>query len=442
MLRVIFAAGLTGMAALAASSSTPTFNKDVLPILQKNCQGCHRPGEAVPMSLLTYDDARPWAKAIKTAVATRQMPPWFADPHYGHFANDRNLSAADISALEKWADNGAPEGDAKDKPAPLVFNQGWNIQPDMVIEMPEAFKVPARGTIDYQYILVKGSFKHDVWVQEAEMRAGDTKVVHHMKAWVRPAGSHWMKDAVPGQFYTAQELGKNDMSEGNDILGKYNPGLGSQSFDVGGTAKFVPQGSDIIFEMHYTADGEATTDRSKLGLVFAKEPPQARYFTSYGPSAHNLVISPGDNNAEVVAEVTVGAEAKLVYVQPHMHLRGKDYEVRVIYPTGESETVFKGKFDFNWQLGYDLAKPLLLPKGTRVLGISHFDNSPNNPFNPDPAKRVLWGFQNWEEMSNCFMGLVVDLKTDIADVFHDSGPSLLPAGKPGPTLAVALAPAK
>ncbi len=435
MLRVSFAACFMGMTALAASPAT--FNKDVLPILQKNCQSCHRPGEAVPMSLLTYDQARPWAKAIKTSVVTRKMPPWFADPKYGHFQNDRTLTSADINTLVAWVDNGAPEGNLTDKPAPLTFHEGWNINPDMVIEMPNEFKVPARGSIDYQYFLVKGNFTEDVWVQEAEMRAGNPKVVHHMKAWVRPAGSHWMQAAVPGVPYAAKELGKNDMSEGNDILGKYNPGLGAQSFDVGGSAKFVPKGSDIIFEVHYTADGEATTDRSKLGLVFAKEPPATRYFTSYGPSAYNLVIAPGDNNGEVVSEVTVGAEAKLVYVQPHMHLRGKDYEVRVVYPTGESETVFKGKFDFDWQLGYDLEKPLLLPKGTRVLGISHFDNSPNNPYNPDSAKLVRWGYQNWEEMSNCFMGLVVDLKTNPAGVFHASGPSLLPANRPGPTLAAA-----
>ena len=437
MLRLPFAACLMGMTALAAStSSSPvTFNKDILPILQRNCQNCHRPGEAVPMPLLSYDQARPWAKAIKAAVVTRKMPPWFADPKYGHFQNDRTLSAADINALVTWADNGAPEGNAKDKPAPLTFHEGWNINPDMVIEMPNDFKVPASGTIDYQYILVKGNFTEDVWVRESEMRAGNTKVVHHMKAWVRPTGSHWMQDAVPGVPYASAALKQNDLSEGNDIVGKYNPGLGAQSFDVGGSAKLVPKGSDIVFEVHYTANGEAGIDRSKIGLVFAKQPPATRYFTSFGPNAHNLVIAPGDNNAEVVSEVTVGAEAKLVEMQPHMHLRGKDYEVRVIYPSGESETVFKGRFDFNWQLGYELEKPVLLPKGTRVIGISHFDNSPNNPFNPDPAKLIRWGLQNWDEMSNCFMGLIVDLKTKPADVFHASGPSLRPATAPGPTLS-------
>jgi hypothetical protein len=439
-----------GVAAVAATnSSTPvTFNKDVLPILQKNCQNCHRPGEAVPMSLLSYNEARPWAKAMKSAVVTRKMPPWFAEAKYGHFKDERILTAGEISTLSSWADNGAPEGDAKDKPAPLKFHEGWNIQPDIVVEMPTAFPVPATGTIEYQYIVVKGNFKEDLWVKEAEMRAGDPNVVHHMKAWVRPPGSHWMATAMPGVAYTAPappsgtsgvstgaQQEKNDMSEGNDILGKYNTGLGAQSFDVDGSAKFIPKGSDIVFEIHYTATGKATSDKSKLGLVLAKHAPATRYFTSYGPNAFNLVIPSGDGNAEVVSELTVGTPAKLVYVQPHMHLRGKDYELRLIYPTGESETVFRGKFDFNWQLGYDFVKPIVLPKGTRLVGISHFDNSVNNPFNPDATKQIRWGFQNWEEMSNCFMGLVVDLKTDPAKVFYPSGPSLLPAGKSGPTLA-------
>jgi hypothetical protein len=172
-----------------------------------------------------------------------------------------------------------------------------------------------------------------------------------------------------------------------------------------------------------------------VGVVFAKGPHRTRYSTSYGPQALNLVIGPGDNNGEVVSEMTMAADAKLVNVQPHMHVRGKDYELRLIFPTGETQTVFKGKFDFNWQISYNYAEPILMPKGTRLVGISHFDNSPNNPFNPDAAKEVHWGFQNWEEMSNAFMGLVFDSSLDPKKLTFDSGPSLLPAGKPGPTLA-------
>ncbi len=433
-LRITFA-GCWALIAAMAASNAPTFNKDVLPILQKNCQGCHRPGEIAPMSLLTYTEARPWAKAIKVAVVNQKMPPWFADARYGHFANDRRLSQSDIDTLVAWADRGALEGNAKDKPAPLTFQDGWNIQPDMVIEMPKPFQLPAKGTIDYQYVLVTGSFPEDVWVSQAEMRPGNPKVLHHGKVWVRPPGSHWMEHAVPGEAYSAG-MGRNSIAEGNDILGKFNPGLGAQNFEIDGAAKFVPKGSDLVFELHYTAIGEPTTDVSKLGLVLAKTAPKNRYFLSAGPTALNLVVPPGDGNAEVVSEVTVGADnVRLAYAQPHMHLRGKDFELRAIYPTGEDETLFKGKFDFDWQLGYTFAKPIPLPKGTRLIGISHFDNSPVNKYNPDPAKEVHWGPQNWDEMSNCFVGLIFDLNTNPEKVFRASGPSLLPRGKSGPTLA-------
>lgn len=425
-----------GMAAMAAPpTASVTFNKDVLPILQKNCQTCHRPGEVAPMSLLNYTEVRPWAKAIKAAVVTKKMPPWFADPSVGHFANERTLSAAEVETLVAWADHGAPEGDAKDKPAPLTFEDGWNIKPDLVIEMPRDFQIPATGTINYQYIRVKGNIDHDLWVTAAEMRPGNPAVLHHGKVWVVPPGSHYMENAEYGVPYE-KGMGKNSIEEGNDILGKFNPGLGAQTFDVGGSAKLVPKGSDFVFELHYTATGKATSDRSKLGLVLAKNPPETRYLLSAGPTATNLAIPAGDGNAEVVSEVTVGLDdARLVYAQPHMHLRGKDFELRAIYPTGETETLFKGQFNFDWQIGYQFAKPIPLPKGTRLIGISHFDNSANNKFNPDPTKDVKWGPQNWDEMSNCFVGLIFSAKDDPAKLFHRSGPSLLPRGHSGPTLA-------
>jgi hypothetical protein len=428
---------IAAMASAAPNTGAVSFNKDVLPILQKHCQTCHRPGEIAPMSLLSYTEARPWAKAIKTAVVTEKMPPWFADANVGHFANDRRLSAAEVGTLTAWADNGALEGDKKDAPPPLKFPEGWNIKPDMIIEMPKEFHVAATGTINYQNILVKANFKEDTWVVAAEMRAGNPKVVHHMRAIVRPPNSKWMVKAIPGEAY---ESGSEEMAngqDGTDLLGKYNPGLGAQSFDVDGSAKFVPKGSDIVFNIHYTSVGTPQVDLSKVGLVFAKNPPQKRYWMSPGtPAAFNLVIPPGESNAEVVSEVTVGVnDAKLVYIQPHLHLRGKDYEVRVTYPTGESETVFKGKWNFDWQIGYQLAKPMPLPKGTRVLTIAHYDNSANNKYNPDPNKEVRWGDQNWDEMQSGFIGLVLDVNTDLKNVFRASGPSLLPRGTSGPTLA-------
>lgn len=433
--------GMTGMVVLAATNSpspSVTFNKDVLPIMQKNCQECHRPGEVAPMSLLTYNDARPWAKAIKLAVIGRKMPPWFADDGYpaAHFVNDRRLSNADIKTIVAWVDGGAREGDAKDKPAPRIFTDGWNIKPDIIIEMPKDVPIQATGAMPYENVLVKVNFPEDKWVIAAEVRPGNASVVHHIRLDVREPTSHWMQNAIPGIAYPTNDevAGRN---ERENLLGKFNPGLGAQDFSVDGGAKFIPKGSDIVFAMHYTPNGKATTDRSRVGLVFAKTMPTTRYIT-LNPSSNNLVIPAGDSNAEVVNEVTVMTDnTRLVYIQPHMHLRGKNYELRAIYPTGEVETLFKGVWNFNWQQGFDYAKPIPLPKGTRLIGISHFDNSLNNPFNPDPTKEIVEGPQTWDEMSAVFLGMLIPMETEPHAVLKNTGPSLLKKvpGVAGPTLA-------
>jgi len=246
---------------------------------------------------------------------------------------------------------------------------------------------------------------------------------------------------VPGVPFIMKDLAARAVVTGDaqdmsrEILTKWNPGLNEQTFDSYNAAKFIPKGSDLVFNMHYTAAGTASTDRSRVGLVFAKKPPKLRYFMHNGPTGANLAIPPRDGNAEILSEMTTNVEAKLVYVQPHMHLRGKDYELRVIYPSGKSETVFKAKGDFNWQMGYDLAQPISLPKGTRIVGLAHYDNSANNKYNPDPNKLVLWGDQNWEEMQNCFLGILIDPKVEPKAGVAPSGPGLLPRGQSGPTFA-------
>src|SRR5271170_8033150 len=189
----------------AGTVSAPiTFYKDVLPVLQNNCQTCHRPGEAAPASFLTYESTRPWAKAMKTAVLTRKMPPWFADPNYGHFSEEsaRKLSPSEIETIKAWADDGAPEGDPNDKAAPREFSAGgWSIQPDIVFAMPKAYPIPARGTIEYTEIVIPTGFKKDTWVSAAEILPGNRGYVHHMQAYIRPPGSSWLKEAKPGEFY-------------------------------------------------------------------------------------------------------------------------------------------------------------------------------------------------------------------------------------------------
>ncbi|NOT27761.1 MAG: thiol-disulfide isomerase [Acidobacteria bacterium] len=392
------------------------------------------------MSLLSYQGVRPWAKAIKTAVLSRKMPPSFVDPAYGHFRDDRRLSDADIKTLVTWADGSAPEGDAKDKPEPVKFVDGWGFEPDMIIEMPMDVPLQATGTINYQNILVKVNFPEDRWVVAADLRPGNREAVHHMRANVRPPGSTFMKNAVPGVAYDTADptmrAGRGPAEEPADLLGKYNPGLGAQDFSLYESAKFVPKGSDIIFNMHYTAIGKETTDRSRLALKFTKVPPKFRYFSNSGPQAFNLVIPAGARNQEIVSELSVVADnVQLAYIQPHMHLRGKDYEIRLISPSGESKTIFKSTWDFNWQLGVDLEEPLPLPKGTRIIGVAHYDNSTENRYNPDPTKVVFWGPQNWDEMQNCFLSFLVDPKIkDPSKLFAETGVAKLPKGAPGPTL--------
>jgi hypothetical protein len=380
-----------------------------LPILQNNCQNCHRPGEAAPMSFLDYEHARPWAKAIKTAVLGKQMPPWFADPHYGHFSNTPKLTEAEVNTIVAWVDSGAKEGNPGDAPPPLTFTEGWQIgKPDYVIEMPNEFSVPAAGTIDYQYILIPTAFKDDKYIQMAEARPGNKALVHHIIAFIREPGNPWMKDAQPGVPYVPKRDGKGDGGAGiGDSLAGYAPGMTPQVLEPG-QAKLLKAGSDIILQMHYTANGTAGTDRSRIGIVFAKEPPKERVLTLAAGTAA-FAIPPGDSDYKVDAKLTLQHDAMLVNLLPHMHFRGKSFEYRATYPDGKKEVLLSvPHYDFNWQLTYDLAREKKLPKGTLIECEAHFDNSPNNRFNPDPTKEVHYGEQTWEEMMIGFFEVSFD----------------------------------
>lgn len=428
-------APLLGFAA-SESPGAVTFNKDVLPILQTQCQECHRPGEVAPMSFMTYQETRPWAKAIKEATLSRKMPPWFADAQFsGHFTNERHLTPEQVKVLSTWADDAAPEGNPKDKPPAAHFATGWSIgKPDMVVEFPHDIQLPATGLIDQSNVLVKVNFPKDVWVKAAEVRPGNPKIVHHMKAWIRPPGSLWMKDAPEGEMYkpTRAQFAPAPATSSapgapagprpvQDILAKYNPGLNAQEFTIGGAAKFIAAGSDIVFEVHYTTTGKPESDRSRVGLVFASEVPAQRYVTTTGVNNSRFVIPAHATNYEVKGESTLQADAVLAWVQPHMHLRAKDYELRAYYPTGESQLLLKGRFDFNWQLGYEFAKPVVLPKGTRLESIAHYDNSENNPYNPNPNIDVPYGPQTTDEMAVSFMGFIIKANEDPLKLFPRRG---------------------
>src|SRR5690349_6428722 len=403
-----------------AATNSVTFSKDVAPILQKNCQSCHRPGEAAPFSMLTYQQARPWAKAMKQAVLERKMPPWFADPKYGHFRNDRSLAQKDVDTLVSWVDAGAPEGDPKDLPKPAEFVDGWNIgKPDIVFEMPEAFHVPASGTIEYQYVILPYKFTEDRWVQMAEVRPGNRAVVHHVIAYIRDAGSKWMRDKKPGEIFVPEEDTKGNRPQLNgDMLTGFAPGLPPSVLEPG-QGRLIKAGSDIVLQLHYTANGHSGDDRTKVGVVFCKQPPQQRVMT-LAASNNKFTIPPGDSNYRVDADFELGHEAKLSALLPHMHLRGKDFEYRLIYPTGETETILNvPHYDFGWQLWYQPVSDIVLPKGSKIACTAHYDNSPNNRNNPDPTKAVKWGDQSWEEMMIGFFDVTFPAEMDPKHLFPE-----------------------
>ena len=426
LLGVLLALWSGGLWAQMGNMNAPTYTKNVAPILQKHCQSCHRPGEAAPFSMLTYEETRPWAGAMKMAVRQKLMPPWYADPKVGHFSNDRSLSQEDIDTITAWATAGAPEGDPKDMPAPVDFVQGWAIsKPDVTFQLPKEFAVPKSGMVEYQYAIVPTGFTEDKWIQAVEVRPTERSVVHHIIAFVREPGSNYFKDQRPGVFFEAPPAKTDETVDTSalpsDFLVGYAPGQPAEILAVG-EAKLIKAGSDIVFEVHYTPNGKAVTDRTKLGLVFAKEPPKKRVQT-LSASNGTFKIPPGDPNYRVDASFDIRQPVTLASIHPHMHTRGKDFEYRVVFPNGESRTILRvPQYNWHWQLWYNLGEPIDLPPGARIECTAHFDNSPNNPENPDPSKTVTWGQQNWDEMMVGFFNLVYDPKISPKDLLPGKTP--------------------
>jgi hypothetical protein len=367
----------------AASITTPapTWSKDVATIFYQRCVECHRAGEVAPMSLMSYKDTRPWAKAIRERVLTRAMPPWLADPAHGTFRNDRRLSDREIETVKAWVDGGALEGDPSQTPPLPQFQTGWNIgQPDQVFNIGTDYDVPATGTVAYKYFRVPTNFTEDKWVQAAEIRPDKRNVVHHIIVFIQEPES---KTFLDGQRGT--------------LLAGFAPGEPPLRFRPG-TARLVKAGSTLVFQVHYTPNGTAAKDRSYIGLKFAPEPPEYRALTGFAIN-FGLKIPPGAENHEVRASWIAGEDVRITGLMPHMHLRGKAFQYTVVYPNGYKEILLSvPKYDFNWQLTYELAEPLDLPKGARIDCVAWYDNSPNNKYNPDPSKEVSWGDQTWQEM--------------------------------------------
>ncbi len=398
----------------------PTFYRDVLPILQQHCQNCHRPGEVAPFSLVTYEQARAKAPKIADVTRERKMPPWFADPRFGHFSNDPSLTPKEIATLAAWDEAGAPAGDSRDAPPPRQWTQGWNIpQPDIVVQMPKPVALPARGDIDYTYEIVPTGFTEGKWVQMSEIRPSSRENVHHAVVYIRPPDSKWLRHVPVGVPFTASDLiDEQDRRDAHwtdaDILLVYAPGSSPDNWRAG-MAKFVPAGSDLVFQMHYVAHGHPASDQTSMGIVFAKEPPKQRVLTLQLTN-DRFVIPPGVDDYRVEVFGTLPNDATLLSFFPHMHLRGKTFEYNIIHSsgreTGSTETLLRVNYDFFWQLSYRLAEPLQLKAGTKLQAVAWFDNSRNNPHNPDPDAAVRWGDQTYDEMMVGFFDVAVRADLD------------------------------
>ena len=449
MKRIALATLLVAIAAMSATTiptraadAPVTFTKSVLPILQKNCQSCHRPGQIAPMSLLTYEEARPWARSIKTKVESRQMPPWFADPQHGRFANDRSLPQSDIDALVKWADSGAPQGSAADAPPAIVWPaDGWQIKPDLIVRGPE-FRVPAhpdRNVIEWVTMVVPSGFTKDTWVTSLEIKPSDLSVTHHICITFRPHTANvkyyrmnWTEtdrdaDGVAvkptGRVTPQGQVAQSAQAAAGTTTGGgfacYVPGVQADDYRPYGAAKLIPANSDITFQVHYTPSGKDVVDRPLVGFTVADQPPQKQWI-SYGISAGGpkFAIPPNDGNyLSPPMEVEFTTDVELVQMMPHMHLRGKDMTYQLRYPDGRNETVLNvPKYDFNWQIVYQPTAPIRIPKGVKLHVDAHYNNSTSNKFNPDPGRTVHIGRMTWEEMMAPFFSIVVPKDVKAAEV--------------------------
>ena len=432
ILLLVLLATLTTPGMESPSDDIPivTFNKDVAPILQQHCQSCHRAGGIAPMALMTYENARPWAKAIRARVVKGQMPPWFANPGFAPLRNAPQITDTDIRTLVSWVDSGAVEGNAADKPLPRHWANGWRTTPDVVVSMKNAYSVPATGAGQILQFFIPSPFKEDTWVTSIEIQPGDPSVVHHVilqttdsmpplpKVTVTTDGVEVKADVVvlgdaPASVNSGGYYG-NFFPSGpgtfTTMEAVYAPGTQPLNFGFNGSAKLIPAGKPLRLEVHYTPNGKATTDQTRVGFTLAKGPVNRR-FVIMAPEHLGDTLKPipaGAANWETRGELKFLKDVDLAWFMPHMHLRGKDMTFQLIYPNGKKETVLSATFNFHWQLGYELERPIHAPKGTRLLVTAHHDNSLNNPYNPNANETVAWGDLTSQEMMVPWFGVIVD----------------------------------
>lgn len=363
------------------STGQVTFSKHVAPIFQNHCVECHREGEIGPFAMTSYQDVAGWGETILEAVSSARMPPWFANPEFGHFANDSRLSAEEKDVIAAWVAGGCPEGDPRDLPEPRTFVEGWNIpEPHLILKMSDRpFHVPAEGVVSYKHFVIDPEFKEDKWVVASEARPGNRSVVHHILVFVQ----------APGEPV--------ELMRGS-LLAAYAPGMPPRMLPAG-MAKRIPAGSRIVLQIHYTANGKPQEDVSSLGLVFCDEADVVQRVESGWAVNFLFGIPPRAADHKVYAVYRFTADRLLFNLTPHMHMRGKSFRYEAWYPDGRKEVLLDvPKYDFNWQIEYEFVEPKPMPKGTELRCYAAFDNSPENPTNPDPDRWVRFGQQTWDEM--------------------------------------------
>ncbi|MDH4066810.1 MAG: cytochrome c, partial [Acidobacteriota bacterium] len=384
-----------------AAVEAPTFARDVAPILFKHCTSCHRPGQMAPMSLLTYDSARPWARSIQRQVTSKVMPPWGADPKIGTFVNNPSLTADEIATITNWVSAGAPRG-ADPAPTPPAYTDGWQIgTPDLVLSIPKPFPIPARGEVDYQYIEIPTGLGEDQWIEAIEIRPTNRKAVHHALAFVRAPNLPTPPPVPRGDGTSCNEdfCGDIEMHDARmgPILAASAVGTNPEIYPEG-TAKLLRAGSIITLQIHYTPYGEASTDQIGVGIVFAKHPPRIR-LRMVPFSKQGFTIPARAANHVVESYLEFKKDASIWSIGPHAHLRNKSWRFELVDPDGHTQPLLSvPRFDFNWQLVYRMTTPIQVRAGSRLHAIGVFDNSANNKSNPDPNADVHWGNQTYDEM--------------------------------------------
>lgn len=360
-----------------------TYTKHIAPIFNKRCIGCHRQGQVAPFALTSFADVSVWAETIRETVDSGRMPPWHANPAFGHFVNDNRLLSEEKRSIEQWVENGWPEGDPKDLPPLPKFVGEWAIpKPDVVVTMPEPFHVPATGVVPYKVFRTEVSFGEDRWLVAAEGRPGNRAVVHHMLLFYVPPDAKQISPEMPLL----------------NVVGAYVPGLPTGVLPKG-MARRIPAGSKLVFQLHYTPNGSEQVDQSSVGLVFT-DPKEVKYSLEVGMALNFLFrIPPGAREYRLEASHRFSEDMMLFTLQPHMHLRGKSFRFDARYADGASETLLDvPRYDFNWQMTYAFAQPKRMPPGSTLHCLAEYDNSTDNLANPDPTQAVTWGDQTWQEM--------------------------------------------